>query len=108
EDRGRDIEIVTDVVLRFAGVSIHPPSTGPHKILVEVKTVTSASGPRLSLSTFGKNYLQVRGEAYSHFVLVTNASISPRSAREISECFSIAGKQFVLIDEYLLWTLLKS
>jgi hypothetical protein len=45
---------------------------------------------------------------YSHFVLVTNASISPRSAREISESFSAAGKQLVLIDEYLLWILLES
>jgi hypothetical protein len=108
EDRGRDIEIVTDVVLRLAGVSIHPPSAAPHTILVEVKTVKSASKPRLPLSTFGKNYLQVRELAYSHFVLVTNASISPRSAREVSEAFSAAGKQFVLIDEYPLWVLLNS
>jgi len=108
EDRGRDIEIVTAVVLRLAGVSIHPPSYAPHTILVEVKTLTSTSRPRLPLSTFGKNYLQVRQLEYSHFVLVTNASISPRSAREMSESFSAAGKQFVLIDEYLLWALLDS
>jgi hypothetical protein len=107
EDRGRDIEIVTAAVLRLASLSIHPPSAAPHTILVEVKTVTSGSRPRLPLSTFGKNYLQVRDLAYSHFVLVTNASISPRSAREISESFSAAGKQFVLIDEYLLWILLE-
>lgn len=107
EDRGRDIEIVTDVVLSLAGVSIHPPSAAPHTILIEVKTLTSASKPRLSLATFGKNYLQVRQLEYSHFVLMTNASISPRSAREMSESFVAAGKQFVLIDEYPLWTLLE-
>jgi hypothetical protein len=66
------------------------------------------SKPRLPLSSFGKNYLQVRELDYSHFVLVTNASISPRSAREASEAFSAAGKQFVLIDEYPLWALLES
>jgi hypothetical protein len=108
EDHGRDIEIFTDVVLRLAGVSIHPPSAAEHRILVEVKTVTSAAKPRLSLATFGKNYHQVRELVYSHFVLVTNASISPRSAREISESFSAAGKQFILIDEYPLWVLLSS
>lgn len=107
EDRGRDIEIVTSTVLRFAGVSIYPPSAAAHTILVEVKTVTSGSKPRLPLSSFGKNYLQVRELNYSHFVLVTNASISPRSAREVSEVFSAAGKQFVLIDEYQLWLLLE-
>jgi len=105
-DRGRDIEIVTDTLLRLAGVSIHPPGSAPHTILVEIKTLTSASRPRLPLSTFGKNYLQVRQLAYSHFVLVTNASISPRSAREVSESFLAAGKQFVLIDEYPLWVFL--
>jgi hypothetical protein len=108
EDHGRDIEIVTARLLRLAGVSIYPPSAAPHTILVEVKTLTSAAKPRLPLATFGKNYLQVRQLDYSHFVLVTNASISPRSAREISESFSAAGKQFVLIDEYLLWALLES
>lgn len=108
EDHGRDIEIVSDVVLRFAGVAIHPPSTAPHTILVEVKTVSTGSTPRIALSSFGKNYLQVRELNYSHFVLVTNASISPRSAREVSEAFSAAGKQFVLIDEYPLWTMLES
>jgi hypothetical protein len=108
EDRGRDIEIVTTAVLRLAGVSIYPPTAAPHTILVEVKTVISGSKPRLPLSSFGKNYLQVRELAYSHFVLVTNASISPRSAREVSEAFSAAGKQFILIDEYPLWVLLKS
>src|SRR5918998_885256 len=97
EDRGRDIEIITAAVLRLAGVSIFPPSAAPHTILVEVKTVMSGSKPRLPLSSFGKNYLQVRELAYSHFVLVTNVSISPRSAREVSEAFSAAGKQFVLI-----------
>jgi hypothetical protein len=107
-DRGRDIEIVTATVLRLAGVFLHPPIAAPHTILVEVKTVTSGSKPRLSLSAFGKNYIQVRELAYSHFVLVTNASISPRSAREVSEAFMAAGKQFVLIDEYPLWVLLKS
>jgi hypothetical protein len=107
-DRGRDIEIATASVLHFAGVSIHPPSAGRHTIFVEVKTVSSASRPRLPLSTFGKNYLQIRELAYSHFVLVTNASISPRSARETSDAFSAAGKQFVLIDEYPLWRLLDS
>lgn len=107
EDHGRDIEIVTSVVLWLAGVSIHPPSTAAHTILIEVKTLSSASNPRLSLSTFGKNYLQVRDQAYSHFVLVTNGSISPRSARETAEAFSTSGKQFVLIDEYPLWTLLE-
>jgi hypothetical protein len=69
--------------------------------------VISGSKPRLSLSTFGKNYLQVRQLDYSHFVLVTNASISPRAARESSEAFSAAGKQFILIDEYPLWALLE-
>lgn len=108
EDRGRDIEIVADKVLRLAGVSIHPPSAAPHTILVEVKTVTSGSKPRLPLSAFGKNYHQMHQLAYSHFVLVTNASISPRSAREVSESFSAAGKQFVLIDEFLLWVLLEN
>jgi hypothetical protein len=108
EDRGRDIEIVTSSVLRLAGVSIYPPGATPHTILVEVKTVISGSKPRLPLSSFGKNYLQVRELAYSHFVLVTNASISPRSAREVSEAFSAEGKQFVLIDEYPLWVLLDS
>ena len=108
EDRGRDIEIVTDVVLRLAGVSIHPPSASPHTILIEVKTVTTGSKPRLPLSSFGKNYLQVRELAYSHFVLITNVSISPRSAREVSEAFTAAGKQFILIDEYPLWVLLES
>ncbi|MEK6281722.1 MAG: ATP-binding protein [Acidobacteriota bacterium] len=108
EDHGRDIEIFTDMVLRFAGVSIHPPSATEHRILVEVKTLTTASKPRLPLSSFGKNYLQVRELAYSHFVLVTNGSISPRSAREASESFSAAGKQFVLIDEYPLWVLLNN
>jgi|GEM_PF-3946081 len=107
-DRGRDIEIVTNVVLRLAGISIYPPTAAPHTILVEAKTVTSSSRPRLSLSAFGKNYLQIRDLAYSHFVLVTNASISPRSAREVSETFSAVGKQFVLIDEYPLWLLLDS
>ncbi len=95
EDHGRDIEIVTSVVLRLAGVSIHPPSTAGHTILVEVKTVSSASKPRLSLSTFGKNYLQVRDLTYSHFVLVTNASISPRSARDLSGVFDF-GKTVCL------------
>jgi hypothetical protein len=107
-DHGRDIEIVTDAVLRLGRVSIHPPGTAPHTILVEVKTLTTASKPRLPLSAFGKNYLQVRQLAYSHFVLVTNASISPRSAREVSEAFSAAGKQFILVDEYPLWVLLES
>jgi len=107
-DRGRDIEIVTATVLQLAGVSIHPPAAAPHTILVEAKTVTSGSKPRLPLSSFGKNYLQVRELTYSHFVLVTNASISPRSAREVSEVFSAEGKQFILIDEYPLWVLLKS
>jgi hypothetical protein len=107
EDRGRDIEIVTDKVLNLAGVAIHPPGTAQHTILVEVKTMTSGSRPRLPFSAFGKNYHQLRRLDYSHFVLVTNASISPRSALEVSESFSAAGKQFVLIDEYLLWTLLK-
>src|SRR5882724_4231767 len=106
EDHGRDIEIFTNMVLRFAGVSIHPPSAAEHRILVEVKTLATSSKPRLPLSSFGKNYLQVRELAYSHFVLVTNGSISPRSAREASESFSAAGKQFVLIDEYPLWVLL--
>jgi hypothetical protein len=108
EDRGRDIEIVTSKILCLAGVSIHPPSDSPHTILVEIKTVNTASTPRLSLATFGKNYLQVREVNYTHFVLVTNASISPRAARETSESFSAAGKQFVLIDEYPLWVLLES
>jgi len=108
EDHGRDIEIVTSVLLQLAGVAIHPPSTAAHTILVEVKTMSSASKPRLPLSAFGKNYLQVRELPYSHFVLVTNASISPRSAREAAEAFSTSGKQFVLIDEYPLWTLLES
>lgn len=107
EDHGRDIEIVTDKVLNLAGVAIHPPGTAKHMILVEVKTMTSGSRPRLPFSAFGKNYHQLRQLDYSHFVLVTNASISPRSAREVSESFSAAGKQFVLIDEYLLWTLLE-
>ncbi len=71
-----------------------------------MKTITSGSKPRLPFSAFGKNYHQLRGLDYSHFVLVTNASISPRTAREVSQSFSAAGKQFVLIDEYLLWTLL--
>ncbi len=108
EDRGRDIEIVTGVMLRLAGVAIYPPGASEHTILVEVKTLVSGSKPRLPLSTFGKNYLQVRKLDYSHFVLVTNASISPRAARETAECFSAAGKQFVLIDEYPLWLLLES
>ena len=108
EDHGRDIEIFTDVPLRFAGVSIHPPSAAQHRILLEIKTLTTASKPRLPLSAFGKNYLQLRELAYSHFVLVTNGSISPRSARETAEAFSAAGKQFVLIDEYPLWALLNS
>jgi hypothetical protein len=107
-DRGRDIEIVTSTVLHLAGVSIYPPSAAPHTIFVEVKTLLSASQPRLSFTAYGKNYHQVKGLTYSHFVLVTNASISPRSAREISESFTSIGKQFVLIDEYPLWTLLKS
>jgi hypothetical protein len=107
-DRGRDIEIVTAEIIRLADISIHPPSAAAHTILVEVKTLKSASNPRLPLSSFGKNYLQVRQFEYSHFVLVTNASIAPRSAREISETFSAAGKQFVLIDEYPLWALLES
>jgi hypothetical protein len=106
EDHGRDIEIFTDTVLHFAGLSLYPPSAAEHRILVELKTLTTASKPRLPLSSFGKNYLQVRELAYSHFVLVTNGSISPRSAREASESFSSAGKQFVLIDEYPLWVLL--
>jgi hypothetical protein len=105
-DRGRDVEIKTDKVLSLAGVSIYPPSSARHTILVEVKTLTSASRPRLPLSAFGKNYLQVRELDYSHFVLVTNGSISPRSARETAESYSAAGKQFLLIDEYLLWMLL--
>jgi hypothetical protein len=108
EDRGRDIEIVTAEVLRLAGVSLHPPSAGPHTILIEVKTLTSGSRPRLPFSSFGKNYHQIRDLAYSHFVLITNTSISPRSAREVSESFSAAGKQFVLIDEYPLWVLLEA
>jgi len=108
EDHGRDIEIFTDVLLRIAGVSIHPPSAAQHRILIEIKTLTTASKPRLSLSAYGKNYLQLRELAYSHFVLVTNGSISPRSARETAEAFSAAGKQFVLIDEYPLWVLLNS
>jgi hypothetical protein len=107
EDRGRDIEIVTSAVLHFGGVSIHPPSAAPHTILLEVKTVMSGSKPRIPLSAFGKNYLQVRDLSYSHFVLMTNASISPKSARQVSESFSGAGKQFILIDEYLLWVLLE-
>lgn len=107
-DRGHDVEIVASAVLRFAGVSIYPPTAAPHTILVEVKTLTSSSRPRLPLTAFGKNYLQVRQLAYSHFVLVTNASISPRSAREVSETFSAAGRQFVLVDEYPLWLLLES
>ena len=49
----------------------------------------------------------MRDLTYSHFVLVTNASISPRSARETAQAFSTSGKQFVLIDEYPLWTLLE-
>lgn len=107
EDRGRDVEIVTDRVLNFGGVVIHPPGTAQHRILVEVKTTTVGSRPRLPFSAFGKNYHQIRQLDYSHFVLLTNASISPRSARELSDSFSAAGKQFVLVDEYLLWTLLK-
>jgi hypothetical protein len=107
EDRGRDIEIITDKTLNVAGLVIHPPTTIQHKILVEVKTVASSSKPRLGFSAFGKNYHQLREVDYSHFVLVTNASISPRSAREVSESFAAAGKQFVLVDEYLLWTLLE-
>src|SRR5882724_11696313 len=46
-DRGQDIEIVTSTVLRLAGVSIYPPSAAPHTIFVEVKTLVSASQPRL-------------------------------------------------------------
>lgn len=107
EDRGCDIEITTDRVLSLAGIAIHPPGTAAHRILLEVKTITSSSRLRLPLSTFGKNYHQLRHVDYTHFVLLTNASISPRSAREVSESFSAVGKQFLLVDEYLLWNLIQ-
>lgn len=93
-DRGRDV-----VVANFGGralLGFHYP-TAPSIVVAECKLTRK---PRLTFEHVAANLLQFEEAEGGVFLLITNASLTPRSLWLIQEQCDRVGAQFQLIDAY--------
>ena len=63
---------------------------------------------RLDEKAYGRSLTQLDRERFDYFVLVTNATITPRAARQTSDLLAQSGVEFVVIDEARLFGFLSA
>jgi len=94
-DRGKDV-----VVANFAGralLGFQYPAAPPSTVVAECKLTRKQ---RLTFEHVAANLLQLQEAQRGTFLLITNASLTPRSLWLIQEHCDRVGVEFLLIDSY--------
>ena len=94
-DRGRDVTITNFTAGALLGFRYPQPQ--PQTIIVECKLV---GGQRLSFEHVAANVLQLENSGPATFLLVTNATLTPRALTLIHDHCDRMGMHFHLIDAY--------
>lgn len=94
-DRGRDVTISNFSAGALLGFRY--PQAQPQTIIVECKLV---GGQRLSFEHVAANVLQLESSGPATFLLVTNATLTPRALTLIQDHCDRMGIHFHLIDAY--------
>ena len=95
-DRGRDVVISDYKPSHLFGIELGKAGT-PKKLFIECKMT---SKKRLTLEHVAANVLQIEPEPDSVFMLVTNATLTPRAACVIERQCARLGVDFLLIDAW--------
>lgn len=96
-DRGRDVVVGNLEATRLLGFSLYDP--GSKTVLVECKRV---GGRRLNIDHVASNILQIENSGQTCFLLVTNATLTPRSIALLqTHCHRVKAR-FLLADAYNL------
>jgi hypothetical protein len=94
-DRGRDVTITNFTASALLGFQFSQPQS--QTIIVECKLV---GGQRLNFEHVAANVLQLESSGPATFLLVTNASLTPRALTLIQDHCDRIGIRFLLIDGY--------
>ena len=101
-DRGRDVEIRNYTPSTLFNIELGDGGV-PKQIIIECKLT---SKPRLTLEHVAANVLQIEHVPNGVFVLVTNATLTPRAACVIERQCRRVGVDFLLIDAWNIATCL--
>ena len=103
-DDGKDIIIESTISFELFGINFLLKGKKNIRIYIESK---SSKRDKIDLDKFSKNILIANRGDIDYLVLVTNSTISPFSYFQAMENAKDYNYEFILVDQYLLYSFLK-